>query len=229
VTGLLRMAARVREMVRRRAESDPVAVVSFDSRLRLWSDFTTSADQVDGAVRAMLLGGDAAPAADPSLSLAAHLEDDAAARAATAQEALLVLARALRPLPGAKSLVLVGHGFGQMAEGTWSGRVDETDGPYVSVRRALEDARASVFALDVTNADAHTLEAGLMQVAEDTGGFYARTHVFAGEAMARLERALEGHYVLTFPRPVLPVGEHAVAIALVGRKGTVLAKRSYRG
>ena len=62
-----------------------------------------------------------------------------------------------------------------------------------------------------------------------TGGFYARTHQFAATAVARLERALLGHYELTFSKPILPFGEHAVEIKLVGRKGTVLAKKAYRG
>ena len=86
-----------------------------------------------------------------------------------------------------------------------------------------------MFALDITNADYHTLEVGLEQVAEDTGGFYAKTHLFAGQALTRLERALSGHYVLTFARPALPRGEHEIDVGLVGRKGTVLARRSYEG
>lgn len=212
--GLLRMVDRVGELVRRGSAADRVAVVSFDSSLHLWADFTSDRARIDAALRAVLLGGEAALESRDVPSLGAHLDLEAAERAASAEQALLVLARGLREMPGSKSLVLVGHGF---------------DLPSVSVRRMLEDARASVFALDVTNADSHTLETGLQQVAEDTGGFYARTHLFAGEAIARLENALAGHYVLTFPRPVLPVGEHSVAISLVGKKGTVLARRTYRG
>ena len=213
--GLLRMIARAREVVRRLGAGDRVAVVSFDSHLRLWVDFTSDHDRVERGLHAVLFGGPAAAeGAAPEPSLAAHFDAEDGRRAASLERALLVLARALRDVPGSKSLVLVGHGF------------DELD---VLARRALEDARATVFAFDVTDADFHTLESGLKQVADETGGFYERTHVFDGAAVARLERALLGHYVLTFPRPILPFGEHAVEIRLVGRKGTVLAKRNYRG
>jgi hypothetical protein len=66
-------------------------------------------------------------------------------------------------------------------------------------------------------------------VAEDTGGFYARTHLFPGQAITRLARALAGHYVVTFAKPDLPRGEHALSLSLVGRKGTVMARPLYEG
>jgi hypothetical protein len=128
-------------------------------------------------------------------------------------------------LPGAKTLALFGWGMG-----SWSPGVGVfLDVDYGEARRVLSEGRVTVFALDVTNADAHTLEVGIQQVAEDTGGFYARTHVFAGQAMDRLEHALAGYYVLTFAKPDLPPGEHVLDVSLVGRKGDVLVKRSYRG
>jgi VWFA-related protein len=212
--GLLRMIGRVREVVRRLGSADRVAVVSFDSHLRMWVDFTSDHDRVERGLRAVLFGGPQAEGPAPEPSLAAHFDAEEGRRAASLEKALLVLARALRQVPGSKNVVLVGHGFGELD---------------VLARRALEDARATVFAFDVTDADYHTLESGLQQVADETGGFYERTHLFAGQAVARLERALAGYYVLTFPRPILPFGEHEVEIRLVGRKGTVLAKRNYRG
>jgi hypothetical protein len=225
--GLLRMMARVREMVGGLVPRDKVAVLSFDSHLKLWTDFTADADRIGAALDAVLFGGRSAPPPGRPL-LAAGFDAEAAREAASPPEALRVLARALREVAGPKTVVLVGHGFGETVT-PWAGKVEGSDGAYPGVRRMLEDARASVFALDVTNADSHTLEAGLQQVAEDTGGFYARTHVFSGQVITRLRGALEGHYVLTFPRPVLPVGEHAVEIRLLRRGGTVLAKKTYRG
>jgi hypothetical protein len=103
------------------------------------------------------------------------------------------------------------------------------DHDYGPARRALVAGRVTVFALDITSADYHTLEVGLEQVAEDTGGFYAKTHLFPDQALARLEHALAGHYVLTFAKPDLPRGEHEIDVALVGRKGNVLARPSYEG
>jgi len=86
-----------------------------------------------------------------------------------------------------------------------------------------------VFALDTTDADYHTLEAGLMSVAEDTGGFFERTHLFADRALDRLAGALAGHYVLFVDKPVAPIGYHRIEVDLTRVKGTVMAKRGYVG
>jgi hypothetical protein len=94
----------------------------------------------------------------------------------------------------------------------------------------LQAARASVFCLDVTDADSHTLEAGLEMTAEDTGGFFARTHLVTEQAMERLAGALSGHYVL-FVEVLSPSDKqwHTIDVELAGRKGTVLARRNYLG
>ena len=64
--------------------------------------------------------------------------------------------------------------------------------------------------------------------AEDTGGFYARTHLFPALAMARLAGALSGHYVL-FVEVTTPTRRqvHDLEVDLMGVDGRVLAKRSY--
>jgi hypothetical protein len=80
-----------------------------------------------------------------------------------------------------------------------------------------------VFTLDVTDADYHSLEVGLEQVSYDTGGFYAKTHLFQAQALRRLEGALAGHYVLVLEAPRLPPGPHRLRVRLRGREGTVLA------
>ena len=65
----------------------------------------------------------------------------------------------------------------------------ELSGPGISfhsdygiARRALLEADVTVFTLDVTDADHHTLEVGLQDIAAETGGFYARAHNFSGQA-----------------------------------------------
>ena len=70
---------------------------------------------------------------------------------------------------------------------------------------------------------------GLQQVAFDTGGFYARTHDFDGAALARLEGALAGHYVLAVLKAAGPPRSHRLEVRLVGRKGQVLARPGYEG
>ena len=155
-------------------------------------------------------------------SLRRGLDEAAARDAATPETAVKVLADALAGLPGTKAMVLFGWGMGEL--GPTGARMTPEYRPALD---ALSRASVSVFTLDLTDADYHSLERGLRQVADDTGGTYARTHLFAATAMRQLEAALSGHYVLGFERPDLPRGEHHIRLRLTGRRGTVLAREKY--
>ncbi|TAM44737.1 MAG: VWA domain-containing protein [Acidobacteria bacterium] len=224
LAGLMQMKFRAIELLAKLQPADRVAVVSFDSHLRLRLDFTSDRASITAAIhRAILFGGEPGIAPGPFPSLAASFDAAAAARAASPEAGLLVTARALEALPGAKSLVFFGWGLGtKMGPWIWMGH------SYGLAREALLRARVSVFAIDVTDADYHDLEVGLQQVAADTGGFYAKTNLFPGQAITRLEGALAGHYVLVLVRPEGPRGWHALTIALPGRTATVLAKPTFR-
>ena len=142
--------------------------------------------------------------------------------ACTPETALRLIAEALGEVPGSKTLVFFGHGMGQL-----SGPGVSFHGDYDLARRALLEASVTVFTLDVTDADHHTLEVGLQQVAAETGGFYARAHNFSGQAVSRLEEALAGHYVLEVVHPSGPSGRHELEVDLVNRSGRVLARKTY--
>ncbi len=221
--GFLKMRTRLAELVDDLGPADRAAVLVFDSHLRPHLDFTGDRDRVRHVLLERALFEWPKPVEPgPAPSLLAHLDRDAARRAATAETALLVIARALQPLRGAKSVVLVGWGLGRLAGGIFAMESD-----YDEARRALGRARATVFSLDITEADAHTLELGLKQVAEDTGGFYVRAYTTPGAAVDRIAHALSGYYVLSFDKPPGRAGSHRVSVALVGRKGTVLARTGY--
>ena len=222
--GLMRMIHEASRLLDTLHPGDRVAVASFDSHLKLWSDFTEDRESVRRGIEHSVLFEDRAPliVEGPFPSLAATFDPTAARHAATAEKGLLVLAEALRALPGAKSMVFFGWGLGRMSS---LGVHMEAD--YGPAAAALLDSRTTVFSLDVTNADYHSLEVGLKKVARDTGGFYARTHDFPASAMKRLRRALLGHYVLVFERPPLPHGAHRVQVDLVGVSGEVLARPEY--
>jgi hypothetical protein len=135
------------------------------------------------------------------------------------EKALALVARALEPLPGSKSLVLVGHGFGDY---TATGVRMLPD--YDEAIEALLDARVSVFSLDVTEADYHSLELGLQLVSAQTGGFYARTHLFSIQAMRRLAGSLAGHYVLMVESPAALSARPELEVKLTRASGKVLAR-----
>lgn len=223
MSGLLRMKTWAAALTDALSSGDRAAVLTFDSHLRLHADFTNDRARLRDAITRSVVHEWPKPIPPgPFPSLAAHLDAQAALDAASPETALLVLGRALTRLPGAKSILLFGWGLGRL-----TGGAVEMESDYGPAQRALAKARTTVFALDIVDADYHTLEVGLKQVAQDTGGFYAKTHDSPAVAMARLSEALAGYYVLTFDKPPGRRGSHQVNVSLVGRKGTVLARSGY--
>jgi VWFA-related protein len=223
ITGFMRMLLDLREFLDGFTRHDRLAVLSFDTRLRLWLDFTSDMDRVRAVLARNVLGGDPAPYNTQGFpSLRDTLDARRPDRTYTMESALQLIAEALAPLPGAKTVVLVGHGFGRLG---LSGVVMEHN--YDEAREALQNGRASVFCLDVTSADYHSLEAGLQVVAQDTGGFFERTHMFGQRALDRLAGALAGHYVLFVEKPEGKRGRHRIEVKLHDRQGTVLARTTF--
>jgi len=223
VKGIIRMNQRARVFLDTLSLADRVAVLLFDSHLRMFCDFTPDKARVaDLLERRLLFEWPAPPGPGPAPSLAAHFDREAARRAAEPETALLVVANALKPLPGPKSIVFFGWGLGRLTGG---GVIMDPD--YDPARRALAQARAAVFALDVSDADYHSLEVGLVRVAADTGGLYMKTHEFPLLAMKAVEGAIKGHYVLSFESPGGRRGTRSLRIDLAGRRGTVLARNAF--
>ena len=170
VVGLMRLLQHSERLLQRVTPRDRVAVVSFDSHLKIWLDFTAELDQVRAVLADDVLF-ESPPVLEPQdgVSLLATLSQDAGRRTYEIQEALRRLGNALEPLPGAKSVVLVGYGFGQFT--VTLGMIGATlDQRYEEARTALEAARAAVFCLDVTQADYHTFEHGLETVRRTRAG-----------------------------------------------------------
>jgi VWFA-related protein len=221
ISGQLRLRPYTRELLDRLHPEDRVAVVSYDSHLKLWQDFTRDRDAVYAALdRAMVWSVEGEPeAAAGEISLVAGFDAAAARRAASPEKALEVTARALAALPGEKSIVYLGWGLGRYT--SWGVQMTPDYAPAV---RALTAAHASVFVLDVTSADFHSLEVGLQSVAAATGGTYAKTNVLPGLATDSLVRTLTGFYVLTLDQGEMAGAEGAVRIDLREKKGTVLVR-----
>jgi len=222
--GLLRMLDGAADLVEGLGPADRAAVLSFDTHLKLWRDFTADSQSLRRALehdvlfetRARHLG----PSPEPSIG--AHLGLEASRGAATPEAGLRLIAEALREIPGSKTLIFLGHGLGQLSGPRVTFHED-----YDQARLALLEASVTVFTLDVTDADRHSLEVGLQEIADDTGGFYARTHIFSRQAMSRLEEALGGHYVLEVTHPGGSPGRHELDVALVGVDGRVYARTAY--
>ncbi|HEX2643797.1 MAG TPA: hypothetical protein VHU81_12460 [Thermoanaerobaculia bacterium] len=222
IKGQMNLLPMVRKFLDTLDPGDRLAMVSYDSHLRLRLDWTGSRDAVYDALRqAVRFGGDFALDGDGSVrdSMKDLLDLDAAKRAASPEKALVVTADALSRLPGEKVVVYVGWGLGRYTpEGV---KITQT---FKDAVKALRQAQATVFVLDITAADYHSLEVGLQAVASATGGTYAKTYVFPEQALKLLAQAISGYYVLSLDRNEIPAEGGEVRIELRDKKGIVLAR-----
>jgi VWFA-related protein len=225
IVGLMQMSQLVDTLLQPLRSDDRVAVLSFDSRLHIWTDFTTDFERVRSVLAKDIIRRHPEPvAASDDVSLMSSLNPESAGRIYGIEHALRRIAESLEPLPGAKSLVLLGYGFGRFNART--GDVTLMDG-YDEASAALQRARVAVFTLNVTQANFNSLQAGLQTVAAETGGVYASTYEFPTLAIQRVSHALEGHYVLFVEKPELRDGVHRIEVRLTEHRGTVIARSSY--
>jgi VWFA-related protein len=224
VGGQMKFLPYADEMIEALEPADRVAVFSFDSHLKFRLDFTDDKRALRDAIRQALTTDEPdPPPMVPMPSLAKRLNREEMLKSASSEHAFILVANALRHIEGPKSMILFGWGLGTRS----GGRISM--GPkYAIAKHALETARVTVFALDMTIADYHDLEIGLGKAAADTGGFYAKTHIFPQIAVNRLQRTLAGHYELEVRKPATDRrGVHEIDVR-VKRKGTyVLARTSY--
>jgi VWFA-related protein len=226
VVGLMHMVREARLFLDTLGPRDRVAILKYDYHLDLYSDFTDDAERLRSILQGTLLPPErayAAPEGEP-LSLVRHLDMDAAYEATTPETGILVTARALEEIPGAKTLLYFGWGLGRMTGGGARMQPD-----YGEMRQALIESGTTLFTLDYTQSDIHGLEGPLMTAAWETGGKYVKAYQFSIRAMKSVARAIAGHYELTFVKPDLPRGRHPIKIKLPGRRGWVYHQSHYDG
>ncbi len=225
IVGLMRLAQLVDHLLQPLTADDRVAVLSFDSHLRIWSDFTSDFARVRSVLSSEIITRWPGPVTmSPDVSLLSRLPPQGARRIWDIEYALRHVAEAVEPLPGAKSLVLIGHGFGRFD--ARSGSVLLMDG-YAEATAALQRARVTVFTLNVTQAHHNSLQAGLQSVSAETGGMYASTFEFPERALESVSRAFAGYYVLFVEKPDFREGVHRIDIRLQSRRGVVMARSTH--
>jgi VWFA-related protein len=224
--GLMRMSNHIRRFLPSLLPSDRVAVLSYDSHLKLRQDFTIDRRKIEDALSASIRTGEPRnPEGVSGPSLARHFDFAAAKSASTIERGLFLVARALRPIPGGKALLFFGYGLGGIGGMGGQGYAERRD--YSLALSFLAAARTSVFALDITDADYHSLETSLQHVSDLTGGRYEKTRFFGNFALERVERVISGRYALVFAKPPGPRGVHEVHVSLVRVRGDVSARRYY--
>jgi len=231
VEGMIHMMRGSSRYVEQLGPLDRAAVAVYDYRLTIWQDFTSDRDRLRRVLNGGILHQPPSPERADAASLIEALDHTAAAKAYSPELALQVLGNALKRIDGAKSLVLFGYGFGELRVPFGDPRASYAvqDADYDRAQQALLQSRTTVFALDITQADYHSLESGLMAVADDTGGFYASTFELPQAALHRLDVALRGYYVVSVEKDTRgePGTRHDIRVRVQTRRATVMARQYY--
>jgi hypothetical protein len=193
--------------------NDRVAVLSHDSHLKFRRDFTLDRRSIRKAVRESLFIDTPPPPAPATTGAPLRPDREEMKRAATGEEALLVIAKALHEIPGQKLMILAGWGLGELhgragvrLQDEWSEAVHLLDGDHTPV-------------ITLGTGLGGQLTFGLAATAAATGGFYAGTQDFESQSITRVEGALAGHYALTLRiDDLLKPGRYPLTVR-VKRKG----------
>ncbi|MEM8993647.1 MAG: hypothetical protein AAGF23_02520 [Acidobacteriota bacterium] len=165
------------------APQDWVALLAYDVKLKVWSDFT----QDHAAVKALLpetIGFATPPPARADTdgpSLQRWIRPGRFEDATNPGLAMATIADGLGRMPGDKDIIYVGWDVG---------------GHHMTLRELLRsEVRVSV--LDVTQADGHLLAVGLKTMATATGGTYESIFRWPRRAPRRIARSIAGHHTVT--------------------------------
>lgn len=195
---------------------DRVAVFSHDSHLKLRLDFTLDRAAARKAVRdSMRIERlPLPPASESGPSLVPHLDNGELRKANHPEQALLLIARALRAVDGEKTIIFAGWGMGTMFARTVSLAPE-----WAEAVELLQKDRVAVFSVG-TGVEG-TLSRGMANTAQATGGFHASSRQFPHQSVTRIRGILAGTYelFLRLDEPLRP-GLHGVETRLARRKGT---------
>ena len=203
--------------------NDRIAVLSHDSHLKIRRDFTRDRASLRKAVRESMFIDypPLPPAATDGPSILPLLDRTEMKRAAHAEAALLVIAKALRQIDGPRTIILAGWGVGE-----FQGRAG------VQLKDEWKDAveilrRDDIPVISLNHGIGGQLSFGLAATAAATGGFYAGLQDFGSQAVTRVKGALAGHYALTLRiDDLLKPGQYPLSVR-VNRKGAEVQAPAY--
>ncbi len=232
----LQAARKAEEWLGQLLPNDWVAVATFDTKLKIHTDFTRDRRTLEASLKEVIQGkdpenewpsrvGDAASGP----SLLARLPKGKALRDKTVDiyDTLTVLADASEGVVGRKNLLLFSIGFGQI--NSFGQYMPDTQ-HYKPAQQALNDANVAVYTIDLWPAGTdHTLSSGLNLLAADTGGTYLFNFVNFSTPLQKILEENNGYYLLAYKseRPTGAEGFQKVQVKLTNPEFRVKAREGY--
>ena len=230
---------RARDWVRKELlQNDWVAVVSYDSKLKVQQDFTRDRKALVDAVNDAMKGKDregnwpsrikAADGGAPSLFAGLPRGKELRDKTATVYDALRLLADAAGDIRGRKNLLLFTNGLpGRI---NTFGQAQPDPRYYPDTVHALNDNNVAVYPIDLTPAGGqHTLSDSMNLLALDTGGRYFFNFTNFLTPLTQVAEENSGYYLLSFTaeKPVGQTGFQEVEVKTTNPEFRVRARKGY--
>ncbi|HEX4963382.1 MAG TPA: VWA domain-containing protein [Thermoanaerobaculia bacterium] len=216
--------------------NDWVAVVSYDTRLKVQQDFTHDQRALVAAIGDAMQGKDPEgnypsriqPGKGPSLLAGLPTGSELRNKTPTIYEALQQVARAAGNVRGRKNLLLFTFGL-PGRENTFGSYVPD-DRYFNPTVRALNDNNVAVYSLDLTPAAVeHTLSDSLNLLAKDTGGRYFFNVTNFSTPLDQVAKENNGYYLLSYEstQPAGKSGFQEVDVKTTNPEFRVKARKGY--
>lgn len=217
-------------------ETDLVAIVGHDVRLKVYSDFTNDKKQLNSALNDATRFGRGimkAPAGDGPSILRNFVTKDLVNRTGTVYQALDLLGESVRPIRARKNLVLFSPGIADREEYIFAGGMLSSRSRYLDpALESLNAANVSVYGIQLQrDIDSTPLfHQRLDEISESTGGRYFRLNVSFKPALQQIEHTNNGYYLVTYRSPHTKgeSGFQKVDVNVKNRSFKVVARSGYR-
>lgn len=233
----LEAARRAKEWVRTLPPSDLVAVASYDTRLKVQTDFTADRGALASAIDAAATGRDPLggnwpsrsgdEASDASLLAGLPQGKDLDQQSRRVEEAIVLLADAAGEIRGRKNLVYFTTGFGEVNS---FGNYIPDRRYYPPMMRSLNDANVAVYTVDLLpQGTTSQLSNSSNLLAEDTGGRFFFNFVDFKTPLEQIEDSNSGYYLLSYrsPHPEGESGYQEVSVDVTNPEFQVEAREGY--
>jgi VWFA-related protein len=215
-------------------ETDLIAIVGHDVRLKVYSDFTNDKKQLARALEEATRFGRGlldAPAGDGPSILRNADKDDLMTGTGTVYQALDLLADSVRSIRARKNLVLFSPGIADRDERVFGEMLSSRSRYLDPALESLNAANVSVYGVQLQrNVDTTPyFHQRLDELSESTGGHYFRLNVSYNPALEQIENTNNGYYLVTYRSPHAKgqSGFQKVDVDVKNREFKVVARSGY--
>lgn len=216
--------------------TDRIAILGHDTRLKIYSDFTSDKKQLKAALNdaTRFSNGILKAPSTEGPSILNNIDTDAVMnRTGTVYEAIDLLADSLKSIPARKNLVLFSPGIMDHEEALHASEMLFVRSSKLDpMLESLNGANVSVYGVQLQrNAAPNPIfHQRLMEMADTTGGRYFQFNTNFKSPLRQIENANSGYYLITY-RSRHPKGDHGyqkVDVSVKNPEFKVVSRAGYQ-